>query len=68
MSNEQADALAEAIDHLATARANQRISVFVDNAEGAGYHAETAAKAKQVIKEILLVKSIKDVPEREEQA
>lgn len=50
------DNLVEAMDALCIARARQRVSTLVDDAIGATYHAETAIKAKQVIKEILDLK------------
>lgn len=48
--------LATAIDFLATTRARQYVAISVENSIGAAYHAETAAKAKASIKDILDMK------------
>ena len=45
--------LVDTLDHLIQARARQQVSIFVENASGAAYHAETAAKAKDLLREQL---------------
>lgn len=53
--DEWAQKLAKAIDILCIARAKERISIFVENAEGAAYHASTATRALELVEDILKI-------------
>ncbi len=50
------EALVEAFDALARARARQQVSEYNGNASNAAYYAETATKALGLIKDILELK------------
>lgn len=50
------EALVQAFDALARARARQQVAEFVENASRAAYHAETATQALGLIKDVLEMK------------